>query len=483
MRSNARLLLLLVGHLLGAGAAEAAIFHVEILDDGADAVRGDGRCEALYPDPRLGPYRLCTLRAAVQEANAMAGPDAVHLPAGEFVLDDSLGPIRVEDDLVVRGLGPEDTAIRGLSGFDALFEVGLGSAPPVESVEFQRLTLERAPVGIYTHAQELRVVGSVIRDIRAVAIFGDSPQLTLLDSELLRSDRGIQNYGTVTLEDSRIAEIGPSGDAVLANTLFAIRTTFEDNLIDSGAFVAFVLEDALIWGSTFTGNTASAILYHGIGELWTVNSTISGNRGIGRAADSVVRSEGGSAALFFTTIAENDMAGLLAAAGATPNLRLEHTVVAGQLEGDCAGAWNVRSQYSSDQDGSCGLVDPTDLPATDPMLLPLANNGGPTLTHALAGASPLRDAGLADCTSSAPLGMAATDQRGLARPGGTACDIGAFEALAGACGLGFEVVPALVLVGRIRGRTKRRRRCSDQAPAPASESVSARATARSRTPA
>ena len=51
----------------------------------------------------------------------------------------------------------------------------------------------------------------------------------------------------------------------------------------------------------------------------------------------------------------------------------------------------------------------------------LANNGGPTRTHALVRGSPAIDASPddADC--------AATDQRGIRRPKGPACDIGAFE--------------------------------------------------------
>ena len=57
---------------------------------------------------------------------------------------------------------------------------------------------------------------------------------------------------------------------------------------------------------------------------------------------------------------------------------------------------------------------------TDPLLLPLANNGGPTLTMALGVGSPALDT--ADC-SAAP----ATDQRGVARPSGPGCDIGAYE--------------------------------------------------------
>jgi hypothetical protein len=53
------------------------------------------------------------------------------------------------------------------------------------------------------------------------------------------------------------------------------------------------------------------------------------------------------------------------------------------------------------------------------MLGPLADNGGPTKTHALLVSSPAVDAGY--CPSPT------TDQRGVTRPQCLACDIGSFE--------------------------------------------------------
>jgi hypothetical protein len=58
----------------------------------------------------------------------------------------------------------------------------------------------------------------------------------------------------------------------------------------------------------------------------------------------------------------------------------------------------------------------------DPLLGPLADNGGPTLTRRPTSDSPLRDAvpaSGANCSS--------TDQRGVARPNGASCEIGAYE--------------------------------------------------------
>jgi hypothetical protein len=65
----------------------------------------------------------------------------------------------------------------------------------------------------------------------------------------------------------------------------------------------------------------------------------------------------------------------------------------------------------------------TDLTKVNPMLGPLANNGGPTMTQALPRSSPAVDAGGLPSSSSCP----AADQRGESRPWGPACDIGAFE--------------------------------------------------------
>jgi hypothetical protein len=72
-------------------------------------------------------------------------------------------------------------------------------------------------------------------------------------------------------------------------------------------------------------------------------------------------------------------------------------------------------------DASCALDQPGDRVVADARLASLANNGGGTQTHALLAGSPaINGAGTAACPDN--------DQRGLARPQGAACDIGAFEA-------------------------------------------------------
>jgi hypothetical protein len=76
--------------------------------------------------------------------------------------------------------------------------------------------------------------------------------------------------------------------------------------------------------------------------------------------------------------------------------------------------------HNLSSDVSAGFTLPSSHNSVDPLLGPLADNGGLTPTMALLPSSPAIDAG----DSSACLPM---DQRGVARPMGVACDIGAFE--------------------------------------------------------
>jgi FG-GAP-like repeat len=71
-------------------------------------------------------------------------------------------------------------------------------------------------------------------------------------------------------------------------------------------------------------------------------------------------------------------------------------------------------------DASAKLSSQASRNSTDPLLGPLSDNGGPTPTMALLPGSPAIDAG--DDTA-----CPSTDQRGVPRPAGAACDIGAFE--------------------------------------------------------
>jgi CSLREA domain-containing protein len=71
-------LIILLVLALGTGTASAAAFAVNSTADAPDANPGDGVCATASG--------ACTLRAAIQEANALNGADVISVPAGTYTL-------------------------------------------------------------------------------------------------------------------------------------------------------------------------------------------------------------------------------------------------------------------------------------------------------------------------------------------------------------------------------------------------------------
>ena len=162
-----------------------------------------------------------------------------------------------------------------------------------------------------------------------------------------------------------------------------------------------------------------------------INSTISGNvaRDIGpnsALGGGIYVGNGNTLTLSNVTVAGNEARGRRRGRvpPTAPSTTLANTIVADNTGGACAGdvaAIRASSHHNLVTDGSCALTGPGNLQGVAAQIGGLANNGGPTDTRALAATSPAVNAG-SGCT--------ATDQRGIARPQGAACDIGAFEYVA-----------------------------------------------------
>jgi hypothetical protein len=123
--------------------------------------------------------------------------------------------------------------------------------------------------------------------------------------------------------------------------------------------------------------------------------------------------------LSYVTIASNS-SGIVNTASVTAT----GTIIANSTQGpNCFGnRFQEPFGFNLDSGTSCRLSQATDLSNTDPMLAALADNGGPTQTQALEPGSPAIDHGGTSANGCPP-----TDQRGVTRPQGPACDIGAFE--------------------------------------------------------
>ena len=198
-----------------------------------------------------------------------------------------------------------------------------------------------------------------------------------------------------------------------------------------------------VTGTTISANSAGseggAIFAFGSGTNSAVlaisNSTITGNSS--GAGGGALRLDDGAIATVANSTIDANTAGtggqigicdsqpiFVVPGGCHATLTLTDTIVDGGLPVNCSatGGGIVSSGSNLDSDSSCGLTAPGDINGRSALLGPLANNGGPTQTQALGVGSPAIDAVISRCPPPA------TDQRGVSRPQGAACDIGAFEA-------------------------------------------------------
>jgi len=100
------------------------------------------------------------------------------------------------------------------------------------------------------------------------------------------------------------------------------------------------------------------------------------------------------------------------------------------IESDCEGSATSNGYNIESPGDTCGFEQPTDqvnVSADDLKLGPLQDNGGPTMTHALGAGSVAIDVIPTDECVDAGGAPLTTDQRGVTRPQGSACDAGSVE--------------------------------------------------------
>ena len=487
--------------LLASGVpAVAATFTVNSRADAGDINPGDGTCGALLTSPG---FLVCTLRAAVQEVNALAGVHTINVPGGLYVL--TKGELDVRSNVTINGPSPRRGPGLSLAATidgdyrSRVFDIAEGFI-----VNLNRLTIRRGRAcqgaGI-RNAGALTISRSVIRDnaLTTVAIGeacnGGGIQNTIngivtIETSTIRRNTGsneafgggVSNAGGVAIFDSTIRDNHVSGSGFETNGGGGIKST--DVLVLSNSTVrdnSSTIRGGGLWltgvsslsTSTVTGNTSTAFDdpfatggIHNQGLLEIARSTISNNRG-GTAGSISYERQGEVSGLTMTntTVSQNQARGLTDfvvtggvalsvpkdagpvsivnstishnaipsnaffsfSAGGLQHLssgpvELRNTIVANNAVQDCdSSAHTMSLGHNLASDLSCNFTAAGDMVDTDPQLGPLADNGGPTQTRRLNVGSPAIDAG-------DDVGCPAIDQRGVTRPQGAACDIGAYEA-------------------------------------------------------
>lgn len=272
---------------------------------------------------------------------------------------------------------------------------------------------------------------------RNVLITGAGPSQTILDGG--GNGRIFYVYGAanatireMTIQNGNGQNLHGGGIYNMGDTLLVENVRLINNQADlAGGLINFgdtlTLTNVEISGNQATAQYGGGLHNNSGATLNMTNVTISGNTA---AAGGGGMSNSGNVNAQNITIADNDD-GVDGAEGINNygTITITNSIVANSAHGatNCNGNGTfISNGYNIEDKNTCSFNKTGDQANTDPKLNPLADNGGPSYTHALQVSSPAIDAGN-------NTGCPTTDQRGASRPvdgdgNGTAvCDIGAFE--------------------------------------------------------
>jgi CSLREA domain-containing protein len=354
----------------------------------------DGSCAP------IGTGNGCTLREAINAANADAGaetitfdPNVFSIPGPHLISLLTALPV-ISTDMTIQGPGANVLTVERNSGA-GLFRI---FNVPSGTVTISGLTITKGflPVGGQ---------GGGVFNLGTLTLSNDAISANQLTGA--GSGGGVYNGGGLTINGSTIngnqaLNTGSGGGIFNVGTLTINNSTISGNL------------SAAQGGGIFTST-----------NLLTINSgTITGN---------VSNFGGGIYSASIPVVLRNTIVGGGNSAGQGPD-------IFGAVQ---SGGFNLIPNIG----GAVILPGPgPDIFGKDPLLFPLADNGGPTRTHALQCTSPAIDKGKAFTLT--------TDQRGGVRPfdladaiypnaaGGDGSDIGAYETQSGGGCLPLAVPPA-----------------------------------------
>jgi hypothetical protein len=354
--------------------------------------------------------------------SAIVGNTAASGDGGGLYND--VGSVVTLDNSVIGGMGTDGNAAHGSGG--GIFNTGAGSTVTIQN--HSRVTGNTANGTLSTQG------GGGIST-------GSGTQTTLIGSTVSKnqvgsssgSGGGIGNFGgNLTLANMTVSGntaylgggiyngwVGTQGIATVTNS------TISGNSGVYGGGIANSDGSLTVQGSTISGNGSfadGAGIYNdgSASPVMATNSTLSGNAAGGNGGGIFSRFNAVSSltnSTFSGNTATTGSDGIYHDSGAGPTT-LKNTLVAD----GCIGTV-ISGDYNLDSGATCHFARPHDLASVNPVLGTLQVNApGLTATHALLVGSAAVDRG-----GTSANGCPATDQRGISRPVGGACDIGAYE--------------------------------------------------------
>ncbi len=387
----------------------------------------DGTCDA-----------DCSLREAITAANATADDDIVafSLPLTSGVnqtINVTLGEIVITGNgsLTINGTGADLITING-------------------NMNSRILTINTATVFINDLTFTGGTGAGALNTGRGGAIY-NAGGTTVISNTVITGNTGA-NGGA--LNNASTGSPAVPGNLTLINCVVSNNTSTSSG----GGIQNFSTSTLIIESSTFMGNTSGGTTGGGGGQLNGIvritNSTFANNNAPGGSGGGI-QSNGTNQIITNSTFSNNtstNNGGGLHRGTTNVNLFIRNTIIAGNngsaSSPDVTNSTNGISSEGTNIIGNVGTSTgwvASDLTNTDPMLLPLADNGGFGMTFLPNTGSPAIDAGQncvvdLSCATSNPPNAVVTDQRGVGRPAGSAVDIGSVEVAAASATVSGRVV-------------------------------------------
>jgi hypothetical protein len=379
-----------------------------------------------------------SLTQALLDAASTPGPDVITFDPATNGLVIPTGANVNGHDVTITGNGRNATILSGQVGVNT--GAGAAATVTVTGLTAGSINVNSGFAGAVSTANftDVTLVGG---GVNVNSGFGSSTSASFINVAVTDNgfniNSGFDNSSTnATLSNVIVTNGGINANSSESTTNVNVEATTIDAGPATPLNINGVSTTVNVAGTTFANSQFQAIRVNG--KLNMVNSTVSGF-----TSDAAIQSFDGVLDLQNVTIADNANDALDLNRGSAV---MGNTIIAANGGDACAAPEPLTSRGGNlVDDTTCGLTVAGDQQGVDPLLGPLADNGGPTRTHLPGPGSPAIDGGVA---SNCP----ATDQRGVARPqdgdddGSAVCDAGAVE-VEGAEPLPIDTTPTTSATG------------------------------------